>query len=81
MEKTRKITESVIKFTVNGKRDVEFKIYHSLPNIPGLRIEDALDCWLMRTNIYTAESLVRYIRDKGTTELVLTEKQYKEYLR
>ncbi len=79
MNNDKKITVSSVKFIVNGKREVKFKIYHTLPNIFGLSFECALDNWLARTKTYTAENLVRYIRDKGTTELVMTEEQYKKY--
>lgn len=79
-----KITRSEIRFKVNinhGKftdqRKFNFIIYHNLPNIPGLRIEDALDNWTARTRVFTANAFCKYILSKNTGCMALTEEEFK----
>lgn len=64
-----------IQFSV-GKKKIEFKIYHNLPETKGLSFQNAFDSWVNRTDEYTDESLCDYINDKNTGYLVFTEKEW-----
>lgn len=70
------LTCTVISFDTK-ERQISFKIYHNLPNISGLSLHNAVTNWSVRTNLYTAESLVKYVRSKNTGYLIYTEEEYK----
>jgi hypothetical protein len=75
-----KITETVVRFNLNRKKFTEkisFKIYHNLPEVKGMSIEGAIDAWLARTKIFTAQSLCNYIMDKEIDKVfALTEEHF-----
>jgi hypothetical protein len=66
-----------IEFKVNG-RAIKFSVYHNLPKTRGLSMDDAVTNWVYRTKKYTAKSLCRYIMDKETEFICMTEETYKE---
>lgn len=54
---------------------VKFAIVHDIPGKGSINtIQAAFDCWLARTNDYTAESLVKYINSKGVHRAMTKEK-------
>lgn len=75
--KKMKVTKSEIQFNVNGS-PVSFAIVHDLPEQFGLSISDALNNWLIRTEVFTAESLCAYINSKGTGHKAITEAEYEK---
>lgn len=62
--------------TNNG--EIQFNVIHNLPNIKGLCLDDAVMSWSARTTKYTAFSLCRYIMNKNTEYVAMTEYQYKK---
>ena len=68
-----------VGFTFNGK-SYAFKIYHNLPDIPGLSFKDALMNWIVRTDEITEESLCEYIRSKDTSYDAISLKEIKEII-
>jgi hypothetical protein len=73
--KAMKFTKSEVEFKVNG-RQVKFVIIHNLPDTPGLSFDDALQNWVNRTTIFTAESLCEYSLSKNTEYVVMTEERF-----
>ncbi len=71
------MTNSTVNFNVHDEPR-SFNIVHNLPDVPGLRIEDALENWLARTDDYSADSFVKYIRSKETDYSVFTEDEFDE---
>lgn len=53
-----------------------FRVYHDMPDVWGLNIENADASWQFRTDKKTPESLIAYIRSKDASVHVLTEKEY-----
>lgn len=45
--------------------ELNFKVLHNLPDVQGIRIEDALVNWYARTRIKTVESFCAYVTSKG----------------
>ena len=78
MVKSKKLRVATIMMVVNGKRSVNFQVYHTINKII---FDEYYNKWFDSTNVYTAESLVSYIRDQGVKGIILTEKQYKEYMK
>lgn len=81
MKKTIIINEYLFhnnKTSFELSNGIKFTIYHDLPNIPGICIQDAFQNWLVRTNNYDAKSFVKYINSKQTGYFALTEKEYKQ---
>ena len=76
----RKLTKSDVQFNV-GKQKIKFAIIHNMPLTFGLSFNDAMENWLVRTNIHTPESLVKYIKSKNTGVMVMTEEEYKGVLK
>jgi len=74
--------EGVVSFNENGKPKT-FKIYHNLPDVHGMSFNNAVDSWLHRTDVFTPESLCKYIMDKsdkfGLEQVCMTEKEFKKY--
>jgi len=62
--------------TNNG--NIQFTIIHNLPEINGLSLNDAVINWSARTTKYTAFSLARYIMNKHTEYVAMTEYQYRK---
>ena len=62
--------------TNNGK--IQFTVIHNLPEIKGLSLSDAVTNWSARTTKYTAFSLCRYIMNKHTEYVAMTEYQYRK---
>ena len=56
----------------------KFTVVHNLPDVPGLRIQDAIANWEVRTSKYTAESLINYINSKNTGFIIMTKKRFNE---
>lgn len=54
----------------------KFSIYHNLPEVKGLSIQDAFQNWLVRTNKYTAKSFTHYIKLKQTEYLAYIEEEW-----
>ncbi len=75
--KSIKLTISDIEISVEGE-EIKFTLYHDLPNITGLSLQDAVDNWIPRTLEYTAESLCKYIMSKNSGYICITEEQFKE---
>jgi hypothetical protein len=79
------VTETIVKFNIERKKftqKVEFKIYTNLPKIKGMRIEDAIDNWAVRTKEYTAESLCVYVMSKELPDVFcLTEEHYNKIIK
>jgi hypothetical protein len=71
-----KLYEAVIKLNINGQLH-RFKIIHNLPNVFGVSINDALDCWIHRTKNYSARSFCEYILSKDSSLVAMTESQFK----
>lgn len=69
------MTKADIKFKVSRKR-VRFYVYHNLPNVKGLSMDDAVVNWIYRTHIHTAESLCDYINNKQTGYSCMMESQF-----
>ena len=65
-----------ISFEYNGER-YSFRIYHNLPDVPGLSMKDALINWIARTDEVTEESLCKYIESKNTGYDCLSLKEFK----
>jgi hypothetical protein len=58
-----------------------FSIVHNLPDTFGLRIEDAIENWIVRAENFTAESLCQYIMSKGDPAIVAVPEQiYQDFL-
>jgi len=68
-----------VKFNL-GKKPISFSIYNNLPNVPGLRLEDAVTNWLARTDEYTDESLCAYIMSKDINLRAYTASQFANIL-
>lgn len=61
-----------------GKKHHTFTIYHNLPQVQGMNVEDAVINWVMRTVRYTPESLCKYIVSKDPINFkAYTKAQYK----
>lgn len=71
-----KLKEADIEFVV-GDRLHKFKVIHNLPEIFGLSMENAVNSWVVRTKVYTADSLCKYIMSKSSKYVSMTEKQFK----
>lgn len=72
-----KLQKADIKLS-NGKK---FSIIHNLQNSFGLNIECALECWLARTEKYTAQSFCDYIKSKDTTFIAIPYDLYLKELK
>lgn len=68
-------TKSDVEFKV-GDNDVKFSIIHNMPESFGLSFNNALDSWIVRTDDYSDESLVNYIKQKDTGCIAMTESEY-----
>lgn len=77
MKNNEEFSESVIQLSNNAI----FKVYHNLPEIKGLSLDDALQNWLVRTNKFTAGSLCAYIRKKNTEYKIYTENEWKDLIK
>lgn len=76
MSKTVNVTETEVRFKVK-KSLIRFKIYHNLPTTFGMNIEGAIDNWLSRTHVFTAQSLCDYILSKDIYEIfAVTENEF-----
>lgn len=64
-----------IKFDIDKKR-YSFSIVHNLPDVPGLRIEDAVQNWIFRAEEYTGADLCRYIASKDLEFIAVTLNNY-----
>ena len=62
-------------FVVNNEKK-SFKVYHNLPDVHGLNINDAFINWVYRTPEYTAESFCDYVCSKGSGYFCITQEQY-----
>lgn len=71
------LTKADVHFEVDGT-PVDFSVIHDLPAVKGMSFEDALYCWLARTNKYTAKSLCKYINSKDIPFRAMTEEEYKK---
>lgn len=78
MQLAQTYIKTIIQFKVYGQQ-YKFAVVHNLPKIPGLRIEDALDNWLARTDDYTAESFCEYINDKPIEYSAMTEEEFEKF--
>lgn len=67
-----KLFKADIEFKVNGK-PVKFSVYHNLPKIKGMSMDDAVENWVHRTKVFSAKSLCRYIMSKHTEYVCMTE--------
>jgi len=65
INKQNGITKTDVTFYVNGNRHF-ISIVQNLPDIPGMRVGDAVINWTARTKDYSANSLAKYIREKNT---------------
>jgi len=72
------VEKATISFKVNGK-PVRFTVYHNLKTF-GLDMENAVTCWLARTDTYTAEDLCTYINNKNTGARCISENEYLKIL-
>ena len=77
MKKKSEYFMAEIRFNV-GKRKISFNVVHNLPETFGLSMDCAVESWVHRTNKYTAESLCKYINDKDTGYVCMTEKEFME---
>lgn len=76
MSKTVDIIETDVRFKLRNSV-IRFKIYHNLPKTFGMNIEGAIDNWLSRTKVYTAQSLCDYILSKNLNEIIaMTESDF-----
>lgn len=57
-------SQGIVKFNVNGV-PVEFNIYNNMPDIPGMRLSDAVTNWLARTDEIADWALCEYINSKN----------------
>jgi len=57
-------------------KTIKFNIIHNMPDVPGLRIEDAVENWIPRTDKYTANSFCEYVNSKNTGFICMTEGAY-----
>lgn len=68
-----------VKFN-EGNNLVKFSIIHNIPHSGDINgFNGALQNWLMRTDVYTAESFVDYINSKNVYKAYTVE-QYKKIL-
>ncbi len=65
------------KHFVSVLNNKAFFIYHNLPDIKGLSIEDAFENWMARTHRYSEKSFVSYINSKCKGYKAYTEEEYK----
>jgi hypothetical protein len=66
-----KLKETVVKFSTKTK-NIEFIVYQNLLEF----FDNALTCWLARTNEYTKESLCDYINSKNLEYRCMTKQDY-----
>lgn len=71
-------SEVTLEHTKKGK--IKFKIITNLPDVPGLRVQDAAENWSVRTEDFTAESFCNYINSKHTGFVAVTEEAYLKML-
>lgn len=69
------MNEVEIQFKIN---DVQYKfnVFHNLPNVHGLSLHDAVQSWVVRTKIYTANSLCKYICSKNTGYICVPKDEF-----
>ena len=69
--------EGVVSFNIRTQsmKKVKFKVWHNL----GEMLLAAIQNWSVRTTVYTAESLCKYINDKNSGHICLTEKEWQPY--
>ena len=68
-----RLTKTEVKIPPYGG----FFVYHDLPNVGGLAIDDAVHNWYFRTQDYSAESLIAYVKSKaGDSQIIMTEEDY-----
>lgn len=62
---------------------ITITIVHDFKQLDGPvnSFQAAFDNWLMRTEDYTAESFVNYVRGKDKEMLIFTKEQYDELLK
>lgn len=70
------LMEAVVELKHKKKGKIKFKVIHNLPEVPGLRIDDALQNWIPRTDTYTAKSFCEYVNSKNTGFICMTEDAY-----
>lgn len=75
----KELKRANIEFKLRGNL-IKFTIVHNLPKTFGLSLEDALQNWLVRTDIFTADSLCKYIMSKHTEYVAMTEETFQEIL-
>jgi hypothetical protein len=66
-----KLKQTVVKFSTKTK-NIEFIVYQNLLEF----FDNALTCWLARTNEYTKESLCDYINSKNMEYRCMTKQDY-----
>jgi hypothetical protein len=67
------LEHSTIKFKVSGV-DVQFDIWHNLPDTFGLSITDAVNSWVYRTDDYSSKSFCEYVLEKDRTLICVDKK-------
>lgn len=70
------LISSYVKFKHQDKTVYKFNVWHNLPEVWSLSLKDAVQQWVNRTSIFTAESLCEYIMFKRTGYVCYTEEQY-----
>lgn len=59
----------------------KFSIVHNIEGKGNINsITAAFDCWIARTNEYTAESFIKYINSKNVYQ-AMTKEQYQEAIK
>ena len=71
MNKGVRLKKTLVKFNVKNKK-IEFIVYQNLLEF----FDNALTCWLARTNDYTKEDLCEYINSKNLEYRCMTRQDY-----
>lgn len=70
------LMHSTVEFDLkkNGKLEhISFDVWHNLPNVLGLSLQNAVENWVHRTTIFTAHNLCDYIQGKNTGYICQTK--------
>ncbi len=71
MNKDVRLKKTLVKFNVKNKK-IEFIVYQNLLEF----FDNALTCWLARTNDYTKEDLCEYINSKNLEYRCMIRQDY-----
>jgi hypothetical protein len=59
---------------MNQSVEVSFNIFHNLPRVFGLGLQEVVNQWIRSTKDFSVESLVRFIRSKDRFLEIYTDK-------